>query len=336
MKHKPSDTNNKFFSYLEFGSICLESQSKHVWDFRLHETAYDWFMLARYANDMQAYEELIRVLRSGRPPASIELVSTKYAQEIHHSDDLERNLSKVIALALLTGNSERSFYELGHTLFGCIEGMSFLLNLLESLSIEIPPLCLQDVRWYGRDISALFNSLAIKLHSNFSVRTSQSEAELPSAFDVFFAKGVTLLYATENPDQLFSEISKGTCALFDYSFPVDEQRSRVIGTGKKVTHVCFHEFADLVRNAGLSFYLNNTSLSGGGSEQMVSADCLVGPEQVCRRFIEVEGVIHNKIRARIADVPQLRPLFPGISDSGSSWGLAPFDTKLWRLSRSAF
>ncbi len=42
-------------SYVEFGSIDLLLGKKNVWDFRLHDKAYDWLMLSRYANDLVTY-----------------------------------------------------------------------------------------------------------------------------------------------------------------------------------------------------------------------------------------------------------------------------------------
>jgi hypothetical protein len=39
-------------SFLESGKVDLKNCKKTVYNFKLHQKAYDWFMLARYANDI--------------------------------------------------------------------------------------------------------------------------------------------------------------------------------------------------------------------------------------------------------------------------------------------
>ena len=122
-------TNNTTnITYLEFGEIDLVQGKKTIWDFRMHQKAYDWLMLGRYANDMVTYMRMNEQL--GRMPIS-EIMQI-YRDEVHHPNDLFLNLGKLCALAIVrdcSPDQELSFYELGQTIYGCIEGMVFCQNL---------------------------------------------------------------------------------------------------------------------------------------------------------------------------------------------------------------
>jgi hypothetical protein len=167
-------------SYLEFGAIDLENSRKEVWDFRLHQQAYDWLMLGRYANDLVAYARLLEQL----PGGSLEDLAGYYEKEIHHPDDASLNLSKLCALAS-SGNTPPSFFELGQTVFGCIEGMDFVQALVQKMGVDVPPVAIQDARWYGVDISEYFNDLAKRLHQSHHVTTTADVSTLPDDVDVF-------------------------------------------------------------------------------------------------------------------------------------------------------
>ena len=166
-------------SYLEFGSFDLVEIKKEVWDFRLHQKAYDWFMLGRYANDFLTYLSMKNKL--GVLP--LKAILKLYNQEIHKGNDSTLNLGKLIALAVTKNDKIPStFYELGQTVFGCIEGMSFYLELLKHLDIEFPAVDLNAVRWYGIDISEMFNHLAVLLHSKYNITTMTDPSALPESF----------------------------------------------------------------------------------------------------------------------------------------------------------
>ena len=104
-------------SYLEFGSIDFQSGTKNVYDVKMTDKAHDWLMNARYSNDIVVYKDMHNSIEN-----STAVIDT-FNNEMHHADDVSLNISKWIALGTLQKH-QLSFFELGQTLLGCIEGIS--------------------------------------------------------------------------------------------------------------------------------------------------------------------------------------------------------------------
>ena len=83
------------YSFLEFGSIDLKSGKKEVYDFKLQQTAYDWFMLGRYSQDLLVYSSLIEGLKQ-KSQISLE----PYFKKIHHKEDLHLNFLKFVSMEI--------------------------------------------------------------------------------------------------------------------------------------------------------------------------------------------------------------------------------------------
>ncbi|EQB2601933.1 hypothetical protein [Aeromonas salmonicida] len=222
------------FSYLEFGSIDPHLGKKTVYDFRTNAKAYDWLMHARYSNDLFSYHRMTQLLCDNE----FNDIADIYADEIHHADDFVFNLNKLMALELVGF----SFFELGQTLFGCIDGMEFIRQLQRTL--ELPPIQvdLSSINWFGYDTSPFFNLMAKLTHEKYKVITTDLPSVIPTGYDVFFVKGVTLLYAIRNGSELFDYIQKSKITVFDYSFSLSSAKDNYIGTGKCVRYLSKDEF----------------------------------------------------------------------------------------------
>ncbi|MDR1365940.1 MAG: hypothetical protein LBJ03_02500 [Holosporales bacterium] len=241
-----TDKDIDSLTYLEFGSIDPINVKKTVYDFKLHQTAYDWFMLARYANDILTIRKMQKLFREGNFAAFIESF-----KGVHHKNELCLGLGKIAALHSASDQSNKlSFFELGQTLFGCIDCMLLALLLVEDKVVD-----LDQVSWIGLDISEAFNELAKVFYSKRAVITSSDKQVLPSVYDVFYSKGVTLLYAIRAIDQLYDFIIPSKCAYFDYSFSLDDNQIVTIGTGKAVRYFKFKNFLD-----GYRAYLPNKEI----------------------------------------------------------------------------
>lgn len=286
--HKPSA-----ITYLEFGAIDLKSGKKLVWDFRLHQKAYDWLMLARYANDLAAYNRMRRGIRklSGAGLARV------CREEIHHEDDVRLNVKKLCALHAC-GARPGIFAELGQTLFGCIEGMEFCQDYLATHGVIRKTIPLQNVKWVGVDISALFNQLAVEMHPRYLVQTHEDCRGLPSRADVFFAKGVSLLYAMKSAGQMGAVLKKFRLGVFDYSFAMGGTIVRTIGSGKTLTHIGWNPFRMEKKKHGKQLYVNPALSQINEKEGMITVDCLYGDEKMCRRFIEIDEQIQGALADR--------------------------------------
>ena len=308
---------SKTISYLEFGSIDLSSNRKDVWDFRLHEKAYDWLMCARYANDMVTYIDMKEKIDK----LSVPELARLYRAGVHHRGDISVNIGKLNAIAVSKNTAEKnknlSFYELGQTLFGCIEGMEFCLEFLKQTGVGFPSLDLKKVDWYGVDISHLFNRLAVILHQQYTIKTTDNMSRLPSLLNVFFAKGVTMLYAVRNIDQLLDILNKADLGVFDYSFSMKGEQETTIGTGKHVKYLDFNSFYRKCSRSDKKIYVRQNKSRYDTATNRVFLDCVCGEEKLCRDFTSLDTKVRKGLVSKISRekgeslLPDLLDMAPG-------------------------
>jgi len=304
------------FSYLEFGSIDMQKGKKHVWDFRLHQQAYDWLMHARYSNDLITYMKL----RERIGMASLSEIAEEYREGIHHPDDFLVNFGKLCALAVMSGASGKAtFFELGQTIFGCIEGMEFCQEVIRAMDLDFPYLSLEKVRWRGVDISDFFNRLAVLMHAGYDVETSDSVQKAELAADVFFAKGVTLLYAIREPSQLCDTLNYGKLSLFDYSFAMDGSQDMTLGTGKQIVYLAYDDCKKHLEESGKQLYVRRSRSNYDASNNRIFIDGVYGDEWNCRKYIELDTLIRTAVEAQNAAGGYSTVLFNNSSFGVSDW-----------------
>ena len=307
-KNKYYGTNdNSSVSYLEYGSINLSNSSKQVWDFRLHDKAYDWLMHARYSNDIYAYLKMNEFIGLNKLEESLDL----YNLEIHHKDDGLVNLNKLIAT--ITSNKYKkqktlSFFELGQTLFGCIDGMEFSKNLLNHLEIDFNEINLKNIEWKGVDISDFFNRMSKVMHSNYNIETFNEISGIQSIPEIFFAKGVTLLYACDNILSLYEVIDKGRISLFDYSFSLDGEKKIVIGTGKQVRYLDINNFLKILPSKDKTFYINKNNSFLDEKNKRIWIDCIYAENDLADNFILNEHKIKKQLFKKLSNVKKAKRL----------------------------
>jgi sulfate adenylyltransferase len=193
-------------SYLEFGKI--EGDKKTPYDTRYDQEAYEFFMVARYARDIIGY-------RTGK------------RELIHHEEDIEDNVKKFSALQVCRAqNHALVFYEIGSSLMGVIDSLEYLNRMHHELDVE-------SMHFVGVDNSMMMNELAQYMHPQYHLQLTKHKVQVPC--DLFFAKGISLLYACDNEEEFCAIIKKSRIAIFDYTFSTDERISEHVGTGKAVT-----------------------------------------------------------------------------------------------------
>lgn len=304
------------FSYLEFGSIDMRKGKKHVWDFRLHQQAYDWLMHARYSNDLVTYMKLSEDVGHATAGEIVE----GYKNGIHHQDDFMVNFGKLCALTVMAGGLERlSFFELGQTLFGCIEGMEFCCKVMASMQLNFHPPVLDQVLWLGADISEFFNRLAVLMHPRYQIKTSDTPHNFDLPADVFFAKGVTLLYAIEEPSQLWEMLNKGKISLFDYSFSLGGPQILTLGTGKRVAYLAYDDCKEELARSGRTLLVRRSRSNYDAAANRVFLDCVYGTEEYCNRYVELESGTIRKVAAQFEDHDYGEVLFKGSTRRMDSW-----------------
>ena len=290
------------FTYLEFGEINMDTGKKAVWDFRLHQQAYDWLMLSRYANDILAYHKMGPLVDAGDDGAACEL----YAQEVHHEDDASVSLAKLIGLvATQQEGKASSLYELGQTLFGCIDGMELYQQWLQRLGVPLTPLSLKDVAWYGVDISEMFNELSVLMHQDYTVNTMTDPVDLPDQLDVFFSKGVTLLYAVRDLNQLFETLETGRIAVFDYSFTVSDSEDTTIGSGKTVRYLNLAAFLEKLKTKDRILYVKTQTSRFDSKTGRVWLDCVYAEPSLVEAFAALDTRVRRDFSNKLSGIKQV-------------------------------
>ncbi len=291
-------------SYLEFGAIDLQANKKDIWEFKLHNKAYDWLMLARYANDLVAYLDMNKMVGH----RSLEKITDIYKNEIHHQDDASLNLGKLVALMTIfeenKNSGKLSFFELGQTIFGCIEGMEFYFKLLKSMDYELPNIDLLKIDWYGIDISKFFNKISILMHQKYRIYTKDKLSFINSQKSVFFAKGVTLLYAVRTVGDLLSILSKSKLSIFDYSFSLSEDQDIVIGSGKTIRYLKFDKFYKIYNKSNNKLFVRKHKSNYSPKTGRLFLDCLYGEESICNKFIKKDCNVRQYLYKRLSSVPE--------------------------------
>lgn len=307
------------FSYLEFGSIDLGASKKDIWDFRIHDKAYDWFMLSRYANDMVTYTEMSEKM-DGSAPIS-EIVSL-YTKEMHHKADASLNVGKICALAVMKNRQDKaspSFFEIGQTIYGCIEGMDFCQKLISTSLVQFPFVNLTEVSWYGVDISDFFNRLSVMLHSAYKVKTVREVEFLKEQTDVFFSKGVTLLYIVREVGELLNLLAKGEICVFDYSFSMEGVQNTSIGTGKHVRYLDFNEFYKAYNKGIKKLFVRKNKSYYNKATNRIFIDCVYAEEGICREFIDLDIRIRKELMLKLSSTPEALILLDAEKEAPVEW-----------------
>lgn len=290
---------SNIMAYLEFGEINIIEGKKKVWDFRLHQKAYDWLMLSRYANDVLAFNAMKKMIGVKPEQAIIDY----FNKEVHHDDEMAVHLAQDIAIAVTQDEpvlTAPSFYELGQTIFGCIEGMELYHDLLDHLGIECPQINFKNIEWFGVDISKMFNELSVTFHKEYKVKTMPLQSELPQKMDVFFSKGITLLYAIRDLSDLFNTIRKGRLAVFDYSFSMDKIEDTTIGSGKTVRYLLLSDFIDEKKKYEEVLYVKKSHSRFVPEANRVWLDCIYAEKMLCKEYIELETRVRKEVSKKLA------------------------------------
>lgn len=289
------------YTFMEFGEIDTVNSEKKIWGFKMHQKAYDWFMLSRYANDILAFNKMRKMLGN----TSMQDIINYFNAEVHHDDEMSLHLAQNIAMMVTQKEpvlSSPSFYELGQTLFGCIEGMELYQDILNHLGINSPQIDFNDIEWYGVDISEMFNDLSITFHKDSKVKTMFTQAELPEKMDVFFSKGITLLYAVRNLADLFYTIRKGRLAVFDYSFSLKETEDTTIGSGKMVRYLPINDFMNEMKKYSELLYVKKSNSRYIPETNRIWLECIYADEKICREYIKLDTEIRNEVSNKLSSI----------------------------------
>lgn len=247
----------KIKTYLEFG--YQEDGKKVPYDIRENQEAYDFFMVARYLKDIIAYR-------------------TCKLEDVHHGQDVRDNIKKYTALSICKNPSQLLvFYELGSSLMGVIDS-------LECINKQFGKLLVKDILFVGIDNSKMMNTVALYLHPNYKLKLFEEKAVYPC--DLFFAKGVSILYAFDD-EQLFCDIlKKSRIAIFDYTFSLkDESIVDVIGSGKMGTYLSLKKCKKLLDSEDKQLVLQPSERKFKVPEDRRTYECIYGDKELVKQYL---------------------------------------------------
>jgi len=222
--------------------------------------------------------------------------SDEYAASIHHQNDASINLSKLIALDLFRDRTPNPiFLELGSTLFGCIEAIEYCAFVLDKIGISEIGLITENVEWHGVDIVPNFNRHSKLIHAGHSISTYLDYQEFNDKTDVFFAKGVSLLYAIGSVAELLQILDRSRLALFDYSFSLGAEKQLNLGTGKKVKYLSAENALEMINKSEFSYKVRKGNSKVNTSNQTIFVDCIVGDPETVDRFIASNASVRKLV-----------------------------------------
>ena len=177
--------------------------------------------------------------------------------------------------------------------------MELYQDILNHFKIECQQINFENIDWYGVDISDMFNELSKTFHQGYSVKTMLHQSELPEKMDVFFSKGITLLYAVRNLEELFYTIKKGRLAVFDYSFALSNQFDTTIGSGKTVRYLELNDFIKELENHEEKLYVKRSNSKIIKETNRLWVDCIFGEESICKKYIEIDSILRKEIADKL-------------------------------------
>lgn len=248
----------KVESYLEFGR--KKGKGKTVYDLRTGQQAYEFFMVSRYLKDIMAYK-------------------TGKVRLIHHKEDLVDNTKKYAALvACKRALSPLVFYEVGSSLMGVIDSLEYLNKRFKMLNIK-------KTRFLGVDNSDIMNFGASVIHNNYYLKLYE-KIKLVKC-DLFFAKGVSLLYAFSDEKLFCDVLKKSKISIFDYTFSLKDSIKDNIGTGKKVTFLSLDKCKKQLQGSGRELVLFPSKRIDTKSKEKVSYECVYGDKKTIKKYLKL-------------------------------------------------
>jgi len=259
-------------TYLEFGKE--EGKKKFVYDKREDQEAYDFFMIARYLKDMIGY-------RTGN------------VKKIHHKEDLEDNIKKYSALSVCKNFSRYLvYYEVGSTVMGVIDSLEYINKKFRKLKVK-------DITFIGVDNSDMMNRLTLYTHKSYKLKL-YNKIKI-SKCSLFFAKGVSLLYAFDD-EKLFCDVLKiSDIAIFDYTFSLKGNLKDFVGTGKAVTYLSLDKCKEYLKYKNKELFLKPSNRIKNTDNNKATFECVYGEKLLIKKYFEELGANLKKFSLPVDD-----------------------------------
>jgi len=250
----------KSTTYIDFGKVQSGMRSSYA--YHTDQEAYDFYMGARYLQDMMFYKE-------GK------------INSVFQPEDLRDNKRKYAGLVVCKKNTDSAtYFEVGSSCLGVIEA-------LEYLNIEHSEIDLKSIKFLGVDNSKWMNYVAVNCHKDYKVQVFEDAKDASHVkCDFFFAKGVSLMYAYQDEESMCNMLKNTRLAVFDYTFSKKGKISEVIDTGLGITYLNYDRCKEILDIDGKVLvkkpYLIKKYNQGGNK---ISYDCIYGDKDIVDHYL---------------------------------------------------
>jgi hypothetical protein len=263
-------------TYLEFGSINLKDNKKIVYDYRIDQEAYDFFMVGRYANELIAYRDLIILFKHKK----FKMLKAKFIKEIHTKDFLNSLLTWMAIIFLDDNKMKTNFFEIGFTLFGCIETHE-LCRLILKKGPNV-----KKIKYSGTEISYFISELAISLHKEYKVTYKLTDKKANYSNALFFAKGVTLLYSMQTINDFIRAMSSSKIAIFDYNYSLSSDNQHIISrVGKNMVYLDIYKISDKLKKIKKKLMIRTSDMIYDNKIKTLRCYCLIGKKNILEQYL---------------------------------------------------
>lgn len=267
----------KQLSYLEFGSIDIENSKKEIWGYCQHQKAYDYYMFARYANDLFLFRDFC-----GGKEKTVQVLN-EYILKSAHTKLLDYIFKYAGIQTVLNKDLSGGVCESGSSLFGWIDEM-IALDYVYANAENINSI--KNLKYVGCDISEMMNRAAMEFHkdSTFSFSTADTVGKFmdeTQELALFYGLSVSLRYALRTSEDLLKIAQKSELAIFNrLSFSYGDTIKSTVGTGKYVYIISLKEYIQhMEKNGYIAKYCTETLQRNRDGENTIRASIIMSKSE---------------------------------------------------------
>lgn len=254
-------------TFLDFGKI--QGGRRTSYDYYEGQDAYDLFMGSRYFKDIIFYRE-------------------GQADKVYQIEDLRDHIRKFAALVACknsTPDKKLIFFEPGSAAMGVIDALEFLNKQYAQLNVK-------EIIFKGIDNSKWMNAAALYTHETYDVKLRESVEDSGTVpCDLFFAKGVSLMYIYQDEEAMCAAIKNSKIAIFDYTFSLQDKKNDFVGTGLPVYFLNLDKCKKLLETEGKVFITKPYIIKNyhHNPQEKITYDCIYGDKEIVEKyFTELE------------------------------------------------
>lgn len=250
-------------TFLDFGKT--QGGRRTSYDYYEGQDAYDLFMGSRYFKDIIFYRE-------------------SEVDKVYQVEDLRDHTRKYAALVACKhiNNGKMIFFEPGSAAMGVIDALEYLNKKYGLLNVK-------EISFKGIDNSRWMNAAALYTHEQYDVKLWESTEESGNVqCDLFFAKGVSLMYVYQDEETMCDAIKNSKIAIFDYTFSLGDKIQDFVGTGLPVSYLSLDKCKKLLEAEGKVFIMKPYVIKDyhHNPKEKVTYDCIYGDKEIVEKYID--------------------------------------------------